>query len=99
MTNYTLNPEAKVFTYTPEELFECITRIVAHPHHAITQHDKSRAMAIFLTFSDYLSNYTESDNSSGFCVYESDNTDFEGYVMTLMNEELYGYLKADEVLK
>jgi 2-keto-4-pentenoate hydratase len=96
---YSLNQEAKAFSYTPEELFDCITRIVAHPHKTITEHDQSRAMAIFLTFSDYLDNYTESDNSGGFCVYESDNTDFEGYVMGLMNEELHGYLKADEVLK
>jgi len=96
---YKLNEEAKAFSYTREELFECITKIVAHPHKTITEHDKSRAMAIFLTFSDYLDNYTESDNSGGFCVYESDNTDFEGYVMGLMNEELHGYLKADEVLK
>ena len=96
---YKLNEEAKAFSYTREELFECITKIVAHAHKTITEHDKSRAMAIFLTFSDYLDNYTESDNSGGFCVYESDNTDFEGYVMGLMNEELHGYLKADEVLK
>jgi hypothetical protein len=34
---YSLNPEAKRFSYTREELFECITKIVAHPHTAITK--------------------------------------------------------------
>ena len=79
-----LNKNAKAFSYTREELFDCITRIVTHPHTAITSHDKSRAMAIFLTFSDYLGNYTESDNNFGHVIYESDATDFEGYVLGLL---------------
>jgi hypothetical protein len=54
---YKLNPEAKGFSYTREELFECITKIVAHPHTAITKHDQSRALAIMVVFDDYFSNY------------------------------------------
>ena len=96
---YKLPTKDKTFSYTPQELFECITKIVAHPHKSITDHDKTRAMAIFLTFADYLDNYAQSDNAGGHCVYECDNTDFEGFVMNMMNEELYGYLNADEVLK
>ena len=96
---YKLPNKDKIFSYTPEELFECILKIVSHPHKSITDHDKSRAMAIFLTFADYLDNYAESDNNGGHCVYECDNTDFEGFVMSMMNEELYGYLNADDILK
>ena len=58
MNDYKLNEEAKAFSYTREELFECITKIVAHPHTVVTDHYKARAMAIFLTFADYLGNYT-----------------------------------------
>ena len=65
-----LNEEAPAFSYTREELFDCITRIVAHPHTAITSHDKTRAMAIFLTFADFLGNYTESYNNHGHVIYE-----------------------------
>ena len=99
MINYKLPTKDKVFSYTPEELFDCITRIIAHPHKVITEHDRARAMAIFLTFADYLDNYVESDNNGGHCVYECDNTDFEGFVMSMMNEELYGNLNAEEILK
>ena len=96
---YKLNEEAKAFTYTREELFDCITKIVAHPHKVITEHDKARAMAIFLTFGDYLGNYTESDNNGGHYVCESNSTDFEGFVMEMLNEEYYGTVKAEEILK
>jgi hypothetical protein len=54
---YSLNPEAKGFSYTREELFECITKIVAHPHTAITKHDQSRALAIMVVFDDYFTNF------------------------------------------
>ena len=96
---YKLNEEAKAFTYTREELFDCITKIVAHPHKVVTEHDKARAMAIFVTFSDYLGNYTESDNNHGHYIDECDAIDFEGYVMEMLNEDYYGAVKADEILK
>jgi hypothetical protein len=96
---YSLNEEAKAFSYTREELFDCVARIVAHPHTVITDHDKARTMAIFLAFGDYFGNYTESDSYGGHCVYECDATDLEGFVMEMLNEENYGELKAEEVLK
>jgi len=99
MTDYKLNEEAKAYTYTREELFECITKIVAHPHTVVTEHDKARAMAIFVTFADYLGNYTESDNNHGHCVYECDAIDFEGFVMEILNEDYYGAVKVEEILK
>ena len=87
--------------YNPAELFECVTRIVAHPYAVYTSHDKARAMAIFLVFADYLGNYTESDNNGGHYVYESDATDFEGFVLELLNDPklTHGDLNVEELLK
>jgi len=99
MTDYKLNEEAKAFSYTREELFDCITRIVAHPHKVVTDHDKARAMAIFLTFADYLGNYTESDNNHGHLIYESDATDFDGYVMEMLDLKDYSEVNLQEILK
>ena len=96
---YSLNQEAKAFSYTREELFECITKIVAHPHTVVTDHDKARAMAIFVTFADYLGNYTESDNNHGHCVYESDATDFEGLVLEMLDEDQHDSVMNREILK
>ena len=96
---YSLNEEAKAFSYTREELFDCVARIVAHPHTVITDHDKARTMAIFLAFDDYFGNYTESDFEGGRCVYERNVTDLEGFVVEMLNEENYGKLKAEEILK
>ena len=96
---YKLNQEAKAFSYTREELFECITKIVAHPHHTITEHDQSRALAIMLVFEDYFTNYTQSDNNGGYCVYECDELDFQDFVRYKLNLEYYHPVDADEVLK
>ena len=97
-----LNEEAPAFSYTPAELFNTIMCIVAHPHTALTQHDKARAMAIFVTFSDYLGNYTESDNNGSHYVYESDATDFEGYVLELLHKAGLpdcNHVDVNEILK
>jgi len=99
MNDYKLNEEAKAFSYTREELFDCITRIVAHPHTVVTDHDKARAMAIFLTFDDYLGNYTESDNNHGHCVYECDAIDFEGLVLEMLDEDQHDAVTNREILK
>jgi hypothetical protein len=99
MTNYKLDENAKAFSYTREELFDCITQIIAHPHTAITSHDKTRAMAIFLTFADYLGNYTESDNNHGHLIYESDAIDFEGLVLEMLHEDEHESVAKREILK
>ena len=96
---YTLNQEAKSFSYTREELFNTISRIVAHPHKTITEHDKSRALAIMVVFDDYFSNYTESDNNGGYCVYERDATDFTDFVRLKLGIDDYDAVDVDEVLK
>jgi hypothetical protein len=96
---YSLNQEAKAFTYTREELFECITKIVAHPHTAITKHDQSRALAIMMVFDDYFTNYTESDNNGSHYVYERDELDFEDFVRDKLGPDYCHRIDVDEVLK
>jgi len=96
MTNpLKLNEDAPAFSYTPAELFNVIMCIIAHPNPTLTEHDKARAMAVFLTFADYLDNYTESDNNFGHIIYESDSTDFEGYVLQLLGKKPLDFFKPD----
>lgn len=96
---YQLNPEAKAFSYTREELFDCITKIVAHPHKTITEHDQSRALAIMLVFEDYFSNFLESDNNGSHYVYERDELDFTDFVRFKLGIDDYDAVDVDEVLK
>jgi len=97
---YGLNPEATAFSYTREELFECITKIVAHPHTAITKHDQSRALAIMVVMDDYFSNYAESDNEGCHYVYEQEATDLIDFVRKFeLGIDDYGDVDVDEVLK
>ena len=37
-----------------DELFEIVTKVIASPHNVITEHDKRRAIQVFLGFDDYL---------------------------------------------
>ena len=96
---YNLNLEAKAFSYTREELFECITKIVAHPHTAITKHDQSRALAIMVVFDDYLANFTHRDGDGEYYIPECDATDFTDFVRFKLCIDDYDYVSADEVLK
>jgi hypothetical protein len=100
MTNeLSLNPEAKAFSYTREELFQCLTKIVAHPHKTITEHDQSRSLAILLVFEDYFSNFLESDNNGSHYVYERDELDFEDFVRYKLGLEYYHPVDVEDVLK
>ena len=96
---YKLNPEAKAFSYTRENLFECITKIVAHPHKTLTSHDESRALAIFTVFDDYFTNYVQSDNNGGYCVYECTATDLTDFVRSKLGIGDYDSVDVNEVLK
>ena len=96
---YNLNPEAKAFSYTREELFTTITNIVAHPHKTITDHDQSRALAIMVVFDDYYTNYVQSDNNGGYCVYECDATDLTDFVRFKLGIGDYDAVDVNEVLK
>jgi hypothetical protein len=96
---YKLDSEAKAFSYTREELFECITKIVAHPHKTITEHDQSRALAIMVVVDDYFTNYVQSDNNGGYCVYEQQSTDFTDFVRFKLCIDDYDGIDIDEILK
>ena len=96
---YKLDPEAKAFSYTREELFTTITKIVAHPHKTITEHDQSRALAIMVVFDDYFTNFCESDNNGGYYVYEREQTDFIDFVRFKLGIDDYDAVNVDEVLK
>ena len=99
MSDYKLNEDAPAFSYTREELFECIKRIVAHPHKTLTSHDESRALAIFTVFDDYFTNYTQSDNNGSHYVYECDATDLTDFVRFKLGIGDYDAVDVDEVLK
>ena len=99
MSDYKLNPEAKAFSYTREELFNTIKSIVAHPHKTITEHDQSRALAIMLVVDDYFTNYVQSDNNGGYCVYECTATDLTDFVRSKLGIGDYDAVDVNEVLK
>ena len=91
---YKLNSEAKAFSYTREELFSCITNIVEHSSSA-----EARALAIFTVFDDYLTNFCESDNNGGYCVYEQQSTDFTDFVRSKLGIGDYDSVSTDDILK
>ena len=62
------------------ELFDHITRIIASPHTAIIEHDKRRAIQVFLGFDDYLI-----DALPGYCE-EGCEIDFGGYAAGVIDE-------------
>ena len=45
-----------------DELFDVVTKMIAEPHSQIVEHDKRRAIQIFLAFDDYLIDHLE-----GYC--------------------------------
>lgn len=62
------------------ELFEHITKMIAHPHTAILEHDKLRAARVFLAFDEYLI-----DNLLGYCE-EGCEFDFGAYAANVIEE-------------
>ena len=91
---YSLNPDAPAFSYTREELFQCIKNIIEQD-----KSSESRALAIMMVFEDYFSNFTESDNNGSHYVYERDEFDFEDFVIEKLGLEYYHHIDADEILK
>ena len=62
---------------TKDELFEIVTKIVASPHETIVEHDKRRAIQVFLAFDEYL---LDVDVAAGRCDV-SDEYDFCTYAI------------------
>jgi hypothetical protein len=63
-----------------DELFDIITKIIASPHTTITEHDKRRAVQVFLGFDDYLI-----DHLPGYCE-EKFEFDFGAYAAEKLDE-------------
>jgi hypothetical protein len=96
---YGLNSEAPAFSYTRENLFECIKKIVAHPHKTLTEHDEARALAILLVFEDYLANFTHRDGDGEYYIPECDELDFLDFVRFKLCIDDYDSVDVNEVLK
>lgn len=97
--SYQLDENAPAFSYTKEELFNTIAKIVAHPHSVVTSHDQSRALAVFMVMDDYLSNYTQCQEDIGCWIDKSNATDFEEFVKEKLGISDYDGITAEEILK
>ena len=62
------------------ELFDMVAKTIAEPHTIITEHDKRRAIQVFLGFDDYLI-----DALPGYCE-EGCEIDFGAYAATIIDE-------------
>ena len=63
-----------------DELFDVVTKMIAEPHSQICEHDKRRAIQVFLGFDDYLI-----DALPGYCE-EGCEIDFGAYAATIIEE-------------
>lgn len=91
---YKLDPEASPFSYTRENLFECIKRIVSHSSSA-----EARALAILVVFDDYLANFTHRGGDGEYYIPECDELDFQDFVRFKLCIDDYDYVDVDDVLK
>ena len=82
-----VNPYQTAYSIELDELFEVVTSIVAHPHTAITTHDKHRAAKIFLALQDYIGNHVQGIEGFGHFVYSEPALDFDTYVENNFNEK------------
>jgi len=67
---------------TKDELFEMVTKIIASPHTTITEHDKRRAIQVFLGFDEYM---IDVDVAAGRCDV-GDEYDFGSYAEKILDE-------------
>ena len=65
-----------------DELFKIVTKIIASPHTSITEHDKRRAIQVFLAFDEYL---IDVDVAAGRCDV-GDEYDFGAYAAGILDE-------------
>jgi len=82
-----VNVDQKAFSMEIGELFDVITNIVAHPHTAITKHDKQRAAKIFLALQDYVSNHVQGWEDIGHYVMSEPALDFDTYLESTFDED------------
>jgi len=67
---------------TKAELFEIVTKMIAEPHSQITEHDKRRAVQVFLAFDEYM---VDVDVAAGRCDV-GDEVDFCSYADKILDE-------------
>jgi len=67
---------------TKDELFEIVTKMIAEPHSQICEHDKRRAIQVFLAFDEYL---IDVDVAAGRCDV-GDEYDFGSYAAGVLDE-------------
>ena len=67
---------------TYDELYEHIVNYVAMPHTTITEHDKRRAIQVFLAFDEYL---IDADVAARRCDV-GDEYDFGSYAEKILDE-------------
>jgi hypothetical protein len=65
-----------------DKLFDIVTKIIASPHTAITEHDKRRAVQVFLAFDEYM---IDVDVAAGRCDV-GDEYDFGSYAEKILDE-------------
>ncbi len=65
-----------------DELFEIVTKVIASPHTTITEHDKRRAVQVFLAFDEYMIDVYVDE---GRCDV-SDKVDFTSYAEKILDE-------------
>ena len=63
-----------------DELFDVVTKMIAHPHTAIVEHDKRRAAQVFLAFDDFMIDHLE-----GYCGDDCE-FDFGAYAAEVIDE-------------
>ena len=94
MDKLKVNVDQKAFSMEIGELFDVVCRIIAHPHTAITKHDKQRAAKIFLALQDYVSNHVQGHEGFGHFVMSEPALDFDTYVESIFDEK-----ELDEIRK
>ncbi len=64
-----------------DELFDFTTKYIASPHTAITEHDKRRAIQVFLAFDEFMI-----DNLEGYCTDSRmfDFTEYASYQLDIL---------------
>ncbi len=69
-------------TLSMDELFEMVTKSIAEPHTTIIEHDKRRAIRVFIAFEEFLL-----DNVPEYCGNTAfGDVDFGGFAAGILDE-------------
>lgn len=69
-----------------DELFDHITRQVAHPHKTITEHDIRRAILIFISFSEYVLDHWQDSGDQNNAWVDMKDLNFCDYATKKLDE-------------